>query len=268
MQRLDASFRVCNTKECKPREAGEHDRYVVETLFVPRNPARSAAKITAPEVRICQRLRLTREANKLSQPMFASELGISLDTLKNYEYSRTAIRYSVAKALGTGFDINQRWLATGKLPMHPYVDVAREMEAAIPAHELFSVVYDRVLAVPVTDSLQVIADTAGCDIEKIDQLGAIPHLEPIGGPYDRTTLNIWRRLAHQLVSSCLHVTPPELRGEFVAELRAVVHRFEKAHRAKIRSYYDRRRLDADTESEKAAIAEMVRRQLSGITEKH
>lgn len=226
------------------------------------------SRLPAGEAAICRRLREIRAREKLDQPEFAAQIGVSLDVLKSYEYGRAPVRYGVAKKFGEAFDINQRWLATGALPVHPYIDIAIEKEEAIPPGELFSLVYSSAIKDNVVETLKLIAETANCKIEEIDRLGAIPDIGPVGGPYDKTTLNIWRRVAHQMVSGCLYFTPPDLRQEFVDKLRKLVTDFARTHKGAIRTYSDHERRTKEAERERAEIAAAVRQQISRAKKRH
>jgi hypothetical protein len=182
------------------------------------------------------------------------------------EGNRRPIRYGVAKRVGEAFDINQRWLATSALPVHPYIDIAAEKEAAIPASELFSLVYSNAIKNDVTETLKLIAKRR--IVKSNSSISSVPDFEPVGGPYDQTTLNIWRRVAHQLVSNCLYFTPPELRLEFVDKLRGLVRDFARVHREAIRVCSDHERRARDAECERVEIANEVRLKLAHAKKKH
>ncbi len=76
------------------------------------------------EVRICGRLRQVREQSQKRQAEFARELGISRVRLASYEYAKAPVRYEIGKQICYRLNINQRWLATGRLPLQPYFDVS------------------------------------------------------------------------------------------------------------------------------------------------
>lgn len=71
-----------------------------------------------PAWSLTDRLRKAREDTGLSQQDFADELGISRNSVGNYEAGRTSPRRLVlqAWALATGVDLH--WLETGEQP-HP-----------------------------------------------------------------------------------------------------------------------------------------------------
>ena len=94
------------------------------------------------EQQICSRLRTFREATGLSRAAFAREVGIDPLRLASYEHGRAPLRFGTAKFLCEKFDINQRWLARGILPMHPKFDVPMEYSYLVKQNSLFSAVFD------------------------------------------------------------------------------------------------------------------------------
>ena len=70
--------------------------------------------VTPREVLIGQRVKQFRDQINWPQPAFAGELGVSRDSLASIEYGRTPLRYAIGYRLCFIFDVNPRWLATGK----------------------------------------------------------------------------------------------------------------------------------------------------------
>jgi transcriptional regulator with XRE-family HTH domain len=106
---------------------------------------KKSGKINEREREICERVRKFREAAKWNQSDFASELGITLNQLASIEYSRTPLRYEMAIFLCKRFDISQRWLAKGILPIHPRYEIKEEHSILAKPKTLFSQVFDSFL---------------------------------------------------------------------------------------------------------------------------
>lgn len=224
-------------------------------------PSNVAIQLSSREAEICLRVRQVREDLKWSQRDFASEMGVSLDTLKGCEYGRAAVRYFFARSLGRTFDINQRWLATGQRPRKPYFEPAPEFELAIPNEELFSHVFDRLLEEFIEGEIQALARVVGCAEEDIDQLPDIPFTDPFGGTGDKSNLTALRRVALLMVTHWLPAIPPKLRHEYVERLDASAAKFRREHEREIRDYYDVRRIEAAEEEEKQRIVKFVETRL-------
>jgi transcriptional regulator with XRE-family HTH domain len=68
------------------------------------------------EAQIGARIKEFREEKLISQTAFATKLQISRAQLINYEEGLSPTPWTVGFALNSAFDVNPRWLATGKLP--------------------------------------------------------------------------------------------------------------------------------------------------------
>lgn len=71
-----------------------------------------------PEIQVRHRLRIAREHAGLEQDQLADFIGVSRNTVYNYEHGRTNPRRIVlnAWALATGVPVG--WLMTGEQPVH------------------------------------------------------------------------------------------------------------------------------------------------------
>jgi transcriptional regulator with XRE-family HTH domain len=99
--------------------------------------------MTAREQEICERaLFVRKEVAKWSQPALARELGITQHQLAGVEYRRAPLRYKMAIFLCSRFNINQRWLASGVLPIQPMFDVPMEYSYLVKPNSVFSRVFD------------------------------------------------------------------------------------------------------------------------------
>lgn len=101
------------------------------------------------EKAICCRLLQARTASRLSRVAFAGLVEIPALRLASYELGRVIVPYSVANKAARQLNINQRWLATGELPMRPYFGIIHEVEAEISGRSPFSEVFKDVLEEPI-----------------------------------------------------------------------------------------------------------------------
>ena len=94
------------------------------------------------EREICGRLRSARKETSLSQVAFARLLEIDSSRLASYEHARVPIKWELALKLCTQFNLSQRWLALGSLPMRPRYDAGLKYSPLIKASSLFSSIFD------------------------------------------------------------------------------------------------------------------------------
>ena len=125
------------------------------------------SKLPAREIAVCQRLRELRVSLKLDQPTFAAALEISRERLASYENFRAPLRYALAEWICHRFDVNQRWLATGKLPQFYVINVHSSIRQDIKPRELFSSAYDRVLKDGIEHHLRRVSQQLGCKPEEL-----------------------------------------------------------------------------------------------------
>jgi len=183
------------------------------------------------EVEICKRIRDFRRETRLSRVAFAQQCGVDSSTLANYEHARVPVPYAVAKKVSEAFDINQRWLATGKLPKKPYMEISSALEKLIPTRVLFSVAYDRFLAQLITESLHDAAKTSGLSVEALDEIAVDPWL-PVGEHSDNLALAAQRKLLLFTVQVGLRL-PNKLRDQFVTKVKNAAWAFIQKHRIEL-----------------------------------
>lgn len=171
------------------------------------------------EVAICRRFRDARLHAKWKMPDFANELEIPRDRLASYEYARSPIRYSLARKMCDRFNINQRWLATGRLPSRHYVDVHAYTEGQIPDKMLFSEAYDIFLSKPLDAQIAQLAKGLHCSEEEIENnWQRIGVSWPVGYPGAKLS-----ELYHQRLSQFrLHKQPEGVQKKIYQQLNAVL----------------------------------------------
>lgn len=109
------------------------------------------------ETEIAHRLHKAREELGYSRTALARQLGFDSTKLVTYELGRVPFPYVVAAKIAGAADLCQRWVATGKLPRKPYIEIAEETELLIPPKMHFSTVYDRLLAPEILSTLESVA---------------------------------------------------------------------------------------------------------------
>lgn len=95
------------------------------------------------EREICDRVAYIRkEIAKWSQPDLTKAAGITHHQLAGIEYKRSPLRYSIAIFLCHHFNVSQRWLALGVLPIQPRYDIRMDYSVMVKPNSLFSEVFD------------------------------------------------------------------------------------------------------------------------------
>lgn len=69
-----------------------------------------------PEIQVRHRLRIAREAAGLEQEQLANNIGVSRNTISNYEHGNTTPRRIVINAWALACGVPVSWIQTGKGP--------------------------------------------------------------------------------------------------------------------------------------------------------
>lgn len=194
-------------------------------------PNRKTGKLPQREIDICERVREVRIFLKWDQPAFAKELDVSRERLASYEYARAPVRYWLARKLCMCFGINQRWLALGKLPMRPYIDLDQSLDGGIHPRMLFSAAFDDVIGQPVERQLKLVEEVYGAPADSLDD--AIFVNLPATGMMSGKALGY--ALSHVIQTDLVRL-PQHLKEEYFNELRKVGARFLKENSAEIKNY--------------------------------
>jgi DNA-binding XRE family transcriptional regulator len=113
-------------------------------LPMEKNKGSSKSVLPAREQGICSRVKEFRTWTRNSQDTFAKFIGIKRATLASYENLRAPLRYPLAVRMFRNFDMNQRWLATGRgIPFGCVMLKPSISDGEIKYNALFSEVYDR-----------------------------------------------------------------------------------------------------------------------------
>lgn len=73
---------------------------------------------------LASRVRELREGRELSQARAGELLGMKLTAYQALEYGRASISFTMGVKLCQLYNVNERYLATGKLPKRPYLQTA------------------------------------------------------------------------------------------------------------------------------------------------
>ena len=191
------------------------------------------SRLPTVEEEICLRLREVRRQLRWKQRDFAEELGITRDRLASYEYARAPLRYSLAKRMGEVFDVNQRWLATGKPPKKGYISVSEAIEAALPKGALFSFAYKNLLADWLDEAHKEAAKLQGVEEKDIDPM-VLDGFQPLGDPEARLRDACAREL--DFLCGIRRILPIDLIPLYVDAVREAAWKFLNPHREEIDSY--------------------------------
>ena len=162
--------------------------FSLKSEYCPDMPklGRTATQLPDSEIEICKRFRQIRESLKWKQIDFAKALDIPTSRLKSYEYARAALPYSVGRKMGQKFDINQRWLAEGKLPQNFYVDISYDTEGGIPTRATFSEAYAKYIWDVVEDRIREFTQLFKIKPNEIDSADArLSNFAPAGIDLDQ-----------------------------------------------------------------------------------
>lgn len=155
----------------------------------------------------------------------ARELGISRVRLASYEHARAPVRFWLARQITERFDINQRWLAEGKLPIKPRIPFNSSLEDQIPQRELFSAVYQRFLKFGVERRLSFLAAGANTGI-KIS----------FPTPVLSLSASVFRNAIQRTIESGSARIPKLLYSDFLIALAQAFLDFEQKHKAEIEKF--------------------------------
>lgn len=191
-----------------------------------------SSKLPSREIAVCRRIIEVRKLLGLEQEKLATSLGISRERLSSYENLRAPLRYELGNRLCAVLDLNQRWLATGKLPQLRYMNFPGLSES-IPARTLFTEAYDSALKDPVE---RAIAGDAAISNQPVDEenFHLISNNEQairragLPSGVDPSAL-----LSQSLISQLKRTfdkLPPEKRSEFYRHVGKSINDFLKRHR--------------------------------------
>lgn len=160
------------------------------------------------EIAVCRRLRELRRDALLSRVAFAKAIGVDTGRYANYEHGRARLPYMVGVQVCERFDINQRWLATGKTPMRPFFKAA----PVNGEHKSFLNVYQQDLARHVDqrwNTEKVLATVGG-----MREDSGFPYYPRIGAAFPEVATVALQKQ----ISAALDELPDEAQGRYIATL--------------------------------------------------
>ena len=89
---------------------------------------------------------MARETSQTRQADLARRIGIHPDRLAGYEHGKNPVPYWIGDQIARATGTNQRWLATGTLPVKTYINVSQSLREAVPKSASFLTVYSLFLA--------------------------------------------------------------------------------------------------------------------------
>ncbi len=187
--------------------------------------------LLSEEVGICGRLRQAREQSQKRQADFARELGISRVRLASYEYAKAPLRYEIGKEICYRLNLNQRWFATGKLPMQPYFDISPNLEFKIKPKSLFGAAYRDILEVGIEERFKELEALLGKEVVREgDIIGAVlDNFHLVGESVSKAAAFYARRVV-QLYLTWL---PDEVAMDYINSLLNAHRKFQKQHSSAI-----------------------------------
>ena len=192
-------------------------------------PARSP--LPEREQAICQRLRAAREVFGVPRTIFAQRIGIDSSRLANYEHARTPVPYYIGERATKEMDICQRWLATEKLPKHPWFKVPDSFDQGVSKRLLFSFVYDKALADEIDSVMASYAELFSVQEEKLRPalrvLGSALLMRPaaVREATEKSVFGNLARLARSL--------PDAARTKLIADVRKLSAAYMNKHHSEM-----------------------------------
>ena len=189
------------------------------------------------------RLRAVRIQTGISQRELADRIGITRSTIANYEAAVTPVPYEAGKRICFECDVNQRWFATGKPPLRPYLDLSPHLEIHIKLRDLFSIAYDIALKKDVEKRIVEIIEIIGEEeFLRGNFDNAILDKLPLVGEFEA---NVDAFYAERLVRHSLVAMPDDLKGKFACEIVDCLRKFNQEHTEEIRKLLSKGESDSD-----------------------
>jgi transcriptional regulator with XRE-family HTH domain len=197
--------------------------------------------LPAREVEICLRLRQARNDSRRRQADFARELGVSRARLASYEYAKAPVRYEFGKLVCYRLNVNQRWLATGQMPMQPYFDLSPHLEYQIKARDLFSSAFDRVLKGSVEERFAELKSLLGSHLVDSHSYedAVLDNFHLVGDPPAKASVFY----AERMVKLMLRWLPEQIVDRYTHELLKAGEAFKKKHWAEVERLVAARKLE-------------------------
>ena len=227
---------------------------------MPKTAVTQKPKISDGEAAICERMRSRRVDLGIPQKELAKRMGVSLDTLRSYEYARAPVRYGFADRFCDELDVNQRWLFSGSLPKRPYVHVSHVWAQFIPLEMHFSKVASGLLAEMIEEALREMIQRDGrtCSLEEIDAWDSFSWVPQVG-PTILGVRDSFLRMMEFSLASYMNRMPDELWMILEKEHSAFLKDFEKRHRKIMSEHQAKDPLALHIEDESRARADVAAR---------
>lgn len=203
------------------------------------------------EAAVCQRLADVRAHLRLPRSTFAQAVGLPVKSYTNYESKTVAVPFYVGRAVCRTFDVNQRWLATGKPPMWMYAEVGDENEDAIHPKSLFTEAYDDHLSRPVSEVLALYASVLMIRPDDLDD-SDMAWLQLDGAP--KSSAETMERILSLGIGGMIQFIPARLRVTFVRRICETMEKFKVEHAGEIDAWWDK--FNEEFEAEQKSIVDI------------
>lgn len=180
------------------------------------------------EREICERVSILRMSIlKWTQPALAKEIGITKNQLAAIEYKREPLRLGIARLLCEKFDVSQRWLALGILPIHPRYDVSMGNSALVNNDSLFSWVFDNFLNHLTGQIETAVIEKVGENIFRAGDFDNAAFADT--GAFNDPPAEAIAFFVKKLVNLRLNSLPEKLKVEYARELLRANKKFGLKH---------------------------------------
>jgi hypothetical protein len=182
--------------------------------------------------------------------------------LASYEHGYNPVPYWVAAKISAETNICQRWLATGKAPMKPYLAVDQAFDDMVPRSLPFSSVYDSILQEAVDSLIDAMGKSEGVTMEALGEFAAEYGLVLFSTTSTRLVSSLGLNLKY--LSQLARRLPTASAESLVGNIENLISRYERMlseHGEKLRNL--REEEDA---AERAALVDMIQRRISRLVE--
>jgi transcriptional regulator with XRE-family HTH domain len=192
------------------------------------------------ESAICSRFREARESAGIKQRVAAELLGLALSRYKTYEYAASPVPFAVAEMACRSWNINQRWLATGKFPKHPHFDIEVPLVRILEEHckgrrISFGTVYREVLSALFDGAFKRLKSENNwpmADASTLSNTVVKPNMPPLGaGQY--SSRHFEAANLGKIVQGAAERLPEKVLPKFDAGIKRLVAEILDKHRVEI-----------------------------------
>ena len=210
---------------------------------------------------ICRRVGEIRKAAGLSRVALAKLANVDSSRLANYEHGRSPVPFSIGERVARAGNVNQRFLARGRPPIHPYMPLDPVLEEEIPKGMLFSAVFDRLLQELIDERFMLLNELNGKPPEDLPRWIGYLDLPPLGSSKNLISRKIAEHLGSEKIRVYMRSLPASDWDDFIAELAATGDRFWVKRGRSIDAFLNRDSLRSLTLEHRKAVRARVQSRL-------